>query len=368
MTDTKPMPDAGGSTNTVETKPMDAEKFFLQRRVASLTGKKEEASQTQPATSEQPAETAPEVPTVPEAENTPELEQASPEQPKDTRKDVLSKLDLGNLSEQELDELAKKLGSGAVARYGELTAKRKQAEEKAAALAAEVERMRAEKTQATPKVENNPYADVTTLEELSSKQREAAQAVEVLEEKLFEASDLSVNDIAANINGRDYTKVELRKALLEAKKARDSFIPAQMQELKERDGRKALKAQLDEQMRKELAWLEGTDNDTRKQFETLRSGPVVEKIRKLVPEAEAALDYLFAHAANSMYGVRKVIPQESPSMKITPPSPARTQAAPSARVDAKSEAFLKDLDSRFRKTGDPEVWVKLQAAKLASRK
>ena len=49
--------------------------------------------------------------------------------------DVLSQVtDLDNLSDSELKDLSEKLGSRAVARFGELTAKRKAAEEKAAKL------------------------------------------------------------------------------------------------------------------------------------------------------------------------------------------------------------------------------------------
>jgi hypothetical protein len=53
--------------------------------------------------------------------------------------DVLSKeVDLDSMSEQELRELADKLGSRAVARFGELTAKRKHAEEQLTALRQEL--------------------------------------------------------------------------------------------------------------------------------------------------------------------------------------------------------------------------------------
>ena len=52
---------------------------------------------------------------------------------KQTKKpDVLSQVtDLDNLSDSDLKDLSEKLGSRAVARFGELTAKRKAAEEKA---------------------------------------------------------------------------------------------------------------------------------------------------------------------------------------------------------------------------------------------
>jgi hypothetical protein len=45
-----------------------------------------------------------------------------------TSEDVLSQIELDDLSEDDLRELSEKLGSRAVARFGELTAKRKAAE------------------------------------------------------------------------------------------------------------------------------------------------------------------------------------------------------------------------------------------------
>jgi hypothetical protein len=59
------------------------------------------------------------------AEQTEETEDLSEEST-----DVLSQLDLDEMSEEDLRELSEKLGSRAVARFGELTAKRKAAEAK----------------------------------------------------------------------------------------------------------------------------------------------------------------------------------------------------------------------------------------------
>jgi hypothetical protein len=57
-----------------------------------------------------------------EAEVGTEQEETPAEEPAE---DVLSQLDLDDMSEADLRELSEKLGSRAVARFGELTAKRK---------------------------------------------------------------------------------------------------------------------------------------------------------------------------------------------------------------------------------------------------
>jgi hypothetical protein len=61
-----------------------------------------------------------------QVENGTEQEETPAEEPAE---DVLSQLDLDDMSEADLRELSEKLGSRAVARFGELTAKRKAAEE-----------------------------------------------------------------------------------------------------------------------------------------------------------------------------------------------------------------------------------------------
>ena len=64
-----------------------------------------------------------------EAEVNEEIVAEQTEEPQGSE-DVLSQLDLDEMSEDDLRELSEKLGSRAVARFGELTAKRKAAEAK----------------------------------------------------------------------------------------------------------------------------------------------------------------------------------------------------------------------------------------------
>ena len=56
-------------------------------------------------------------------------EQAVSETKDESETNVLSQVDLDGMSETDLRELSEKLGSRAVKRFGELTARRKQAEE-----------------------------------------------------------------------------------------------------------------------------------------------------------------------------------------------------------------------------------------------
>ena len=71
----------------------------------------------------------------------------------------------------------------------------------------------------------------------------------------------------------------------------------------------------EEQAKQELSWLQGEDNDTRKQYESMLSDKrFIDLQDKVDPDISAQLPYLIAHAANSMYG-RKLI-QDKPKTNL----------------------------------------------------
>ena len=128
------------------------------RRLGQLTQSEsaqvEEAKETSEETVEQVEEVAQEV--------TEQVEETESEE------NVLSQLDFDNLSEEELREISEKLGSRAVARYGELTAKRKAAEEQVARLQAQLQEKQDPLNQ--PKeIKDNPFSDLDTIEKLQEK-------------------------------------------------------------------------------------------------------------------------------------------------------------------------------------------------------
>ena len=127
---------------------------------------------------DKPNEEVPMEPEVPKEEAKQEEPKPNPEETTATEEqDVLSKdVDLESMSEAELKELAQKLGSKAVARFGELTAKRKAAEEQLAALKAEIEKR--EESSFEAKVKDNPYANIASKDELDSKYQEVVEVME----------------------------------------------------------------------------------------------------------------------------------------------------------------------------------------------
>ena len=101
------------------------------------------------------------------------------------------------MSDDELKELSEKLGSRAVARYGELTAKRKAAEEKLKELQSQL----SEQSPLNPseEVNDNPYSNLETLDDLQGKAKEVNQVIEWAEDTLFNADGAGPDDYIAEV-------------------------------------------------------------------------------------------------------------------------------------------------------------------------
>jgi len=299
----------------------------------------------------------------PVAEVTEEVEEVIEEPTEETQaEDVLSQYNLDEMSEEELEDLSKKLGSRAVARYGELTAKRKAAEEKLAELQRQMSEQKNDILQSKKPVENNPYSNLETVEALQDKAQEVNEIIGWAEDILFESDGYSADDVVTEVEGKEVTKAQVRKSLLQARKARDAFLPDQLNTLQQIENGKQLRSAFEEQAKQELSWLQGEDNDTRKQYESMLSDKrFIDLQDKVDPDISAQLPYLIAHAANSMYG-RKLI-QDKPKVSITPPKTGATSAPNTSRAK-KSTKALADLSSRFKDSGNEKDFIKLRTKQL----
>ena len=156
------------------------------------------------------------------------------EQSEQSEEAVLSQLDMDNLSEGELKELADRLGSRAVARFGEMTARRKAAEERDAAL--EVQLQNQKQSQIPSKeIKDNPFSDLESIQDIQTKTEEIDSTIEWAEDILFESDSYAADDVVTEIDGKEVTKKEVRKALLNARKAQKTFLPDQLNKVNERE-------------------------------------------------------------------------------------------------------------------------------------
>ena len=128
------------------------------------------------------------------------------------------------MSEEELKDLSEKLGSRAVARYGELTAKRKAAEEKLAELQAQMSEQKNDILNAKKPVENNPYSNLETIEALQDKAQEVNEIIGWAEDILFESDGYSADDVVTEVEGKEITKAQVRKEFTSSQKSKRCFL------------------------------------------------------------------------------------------------------------------------------------------------
>jgi hypothetical protein len=284
-------------------------------------------------------------------------------------KDVLSQVDLSELTDEDIAELAQKGKSGLLKRIAELTAKRKIAEERVAQYEARLQQQQNEKNPLEPKIENNPYASIATMEDLSKKVEETNQVIEWAEDTLDKSDHLGYEDVVTQIDGKDLTKSDIKDYLRRARKARDKFLPAQKKEIDSFAQRKALKFAFEGQASKELDWLSSKeDNDLKRQYQAMMSDPRLKDLEKSMPDVAPQLPYLLAHAANSIYGRKAISLDSKPSLKVSALGNPDSSSAVSGRPMKEGERNVKDGVKRLLDSGSISDFVALRTAQLSKRK
>lgn len=358
--------NATDEKEVVETKPK-SESDYLASRMASLAARQAEKSATPGDAKAEPAAEPPKE----EAKDGTGQESAPKAEPKEgDAKDVLSKVDLSELTDEDIRELAEKGKSGLLKRIAELTAKRKAAEERAALLEAQIrQQQQSSALEAKPLEIPEAIAKVNSVEELNKLYQSANDYIEWAEDVLFSSDHLGPDDIIVEDEGKKFTKREIKNYLVLARKNRDKFLPERLKQIKEAEQRKIQREALNAQMRREIKWLEGEDNDLRRRFEATIGDPIVQKIRKAVPEAEPILEYMVAHAVNSVYGRKLVDNPTSATPRIDPPmSTPSSSSADSSSPASREDKKLKEIASRFKKTGSEKDYEALRTAQLSIRR
>jgi len=335
---------------------------FIARRVSEKT-KKSEAARPKDETSD----TAPKA-EVKEAEV---AKESAKEAPKTEAKseDVLSQVDLSKLTDEQITELAARGKSGLLKRVAELTALRRQAEEKAQSLEEFVSKHGAPSLTES-KVDNNPYSKLATLEEVTSTYQQVNEVIEWAEEVLDKAESLGSDEVAAVVDGQNLTKAQVKENLRKARKAKDKYLPAQFKELQGSEVRKLQRTAFDLQARKELPWMEEENSDVKKRFLAMVSDPITKRVEQAIPELAPQLGYLLAHAANSIHG-RKSISLDAPAKKsvtITPTANPDSGAANGERKEGAEDKQEKEAAKRYQESGRQEDYVALRTVQISKRK
>jgi len=284
---------------------------------------------------------------------------------------VLSKLmkelegvSLDDLPEGEISALAEKLRSKSLSRFGELTKKAKTAEAQLAELLAEREKGFAPQA---VKPENNPFASVDTVEALNQEYQNASGHIEWAEALLEDREGSHPEEIVyTDGTGKEYTKAAIKQSLRDARKARDVYIGEQYKEIKTKEQRKVQRALVAEKAANELPWLKGDDNDTRRQYESLKDSVKLDAIEQADPEFAVHLDRILAHAANSMFSAQKASATAKPPAALNPTSSPSFSGAAAQRANPNADRILQEAEANLAKTQTPEAYLAFQRARRAA--
>lgn len=350
----------------VEKKSITGDEFAAQR-VFALQAKlpKSEAPAKEAIEAESEAK-----PKEPKAEAQQSDAKESKEEAKD--KEVLSKVNLDELSDEDIVELSQKGKSGLLKRVAELTAKRKVAEERLAQREQELAQLISQKPSPLLQSETEIPKEISALNKPEEIQAKFKQVEEVIEwaERVLDANDhLAASDVAISVDGKDYTKAQVKEYMREARKVKDKYLPAQVRELQTKVQREQVRQTLELQARKELEWFDGEDNDVRKNYQAMMSDPRLAKLTEAAPDLAPQLPYILAHAANSMYG-RKALSLEpaTKAVKMTPPSAPSASVAQSDRSEDRGERSVKEIAKRLQESGRPDDFIALRTAQISKRK
>jgi hypothetical protein len=277
--------------------------------------------------------------------------------------EALSQFNLDEMSEEDLKEISEKLGSRAVARFGALTARRKEAEERVKAMEAKMQEMQSQKAE-VPVVKNNPLDKITDPKKLQDQAKTARNVVEWAEDILFEKGDYGIDETVATVKGKDLTKADVRKSLKHSQNILKKYIPAQMHKLKKVNESKVVRKQLIDKARKELPWVGDKENELHKKYVAMYNDP---RLKPLLNNADlgAQMPYILAHATQSIYG-RKPITESGKSPKLTPPKGGPT-ASRSEKTETVSAKKINNLSQQYKSNGTISDFITLRTQQLKNK-
>jgi len=277
-----------------------------------------------------------------EAEEEAEEEEEEPE----------SEVDLLSLTAEQIQALAKKGKSRLLQRIGELTAQKKALEEK----------IQSQPTVKEVPQDENPFREIQSFDDLQSKYKELEKTLEATDALLEEYEDYRGEDVIL-VGDKEFTKQQIRKANRNSRDALTKYLPAQQAYLQQIASMEQMKVQYIAAAEEEVPDIKDESTVVGKQFKALVSDPLIEKLRKQVPEIGYQIEYILAHAANSINGGARAKKQAAVGnkLKVSPSSSPFGAGAAKSSVSAKSK--VADAYSRFEKSGSPEEWVAARIAK-----
>lgn len=264
------------------------------------------------------------------------------------------------LEPEQIQELATKGKTRLLSRIGELTARAKAAE-------SEVEQLKAAGPAPASASSDipEPIRQLDTPEKVEQAMEGYEQTLDITRKVLREKSDYDADDVVYEANGESYTKAQLEAAEEGAIKALSKHLPRQSKHLKDVAKYKQTNEMWFEQAKKEVPEIQDEESEIGSAYAQLMSNPNVAKLKELSPELTVDLEYIFAHAVNSIKGGQKpkATAKAGSKLKIKPSaSPVGSGAATSKRP-VRGRAV--ETYGKFEESGSAEDWVAARIARAS---
>lgn len=308
----------------------------------------------------EPEEEATETVEVDETEADADTEtEAEPEADEETD-DAESEIDLMSLTPEQIQDLAKKGKSRLLHRIGELTAQKR---------ALEAKLQETQETNPVPQVPaaENPFRDLKSVDEIKAKWKELEGTVEVTDRLLEDHEDYGPDDLI-EVDGKEFSKRQIRQANRNARQALIKYLPAQAQTLQQRDQLAALEQEYEKAIPVEVPDLNDEEGDVFKAYKSLKDDPLIARLRTEIPELAPQINYILAHASASIVASKKKPKLSVKATGVT--GKAKVPAVPGGAVAGRSAIAPKKKESeayqRFQQTGSVDDWIAARAAKLST--
>ena len=264
-----------------------------------------------------------------------------------------NEIDLLDLTTEQIQELAKKGKSRLLQRIGELTAQKKALEEKLTA-----------QPQVTESKREVPQSDIPesirslkSFEDIKNKFEEYEAVIEATDDLLRQYRKYDDDDII-EYQGQELTKLQIENANINSRKALTKYLPAQQQHLAKNAHYEQLNQQYVSAIEQEVPEIKDSESEIGKNYANFIADPLIERVRKEIPEIGIQIEYILGHAARSIFAGKKLkntTPVMGSKLKASPPSnPVGSGVAKSSTKPAQK---AKDSYQRFESSGRPEDWI-----------
>ena len=306
-------------------------------------------------------------------ENPEEVEAGDTETGDEAGTDLLAKygIDLGSMNEAEIDQLGRAIGGRAVSRFGELTRKRKEAEERTAELEKSVSELRdqreAEKAASEAVVVdiNGPLSDVQSEADLLKEEEQLNSLIDWVEEslELDEQYDDDGNTyLVEGGKGEKFSRQDLIRLRTNARKSLRKGG-----DLDKRRGFLDQRKQADAKAATDFKWLDNKESNEYQMFVSELNNPGIGPLLNAVPAG--------AYYLGLMVEGKKAIDARTgakPSAARKPDAPiATSDAAPSKGIsstdEGKARKALDVAQQHFDKSGSMNDLASLRVAQARLR-